>query len=206
MSDQQIQELEKQLLPKVRIFVDNDALAFFDVKNPPSEPTYVADIKDRPMKIRYFKPYNFLVEFDKTHYFRVGEIENSVGTISITTSCIVFAAFTTDDNGKVKSSGVYHAVRKVPFEGYKERLYKLIDTVRLEPDDIVTFKAAGSDDDEEYCQRIRKYLTEISSEKGVKIKPEYLIIGGSWDRITEFYPKTGQLVTYFSNSEQKTII
>ena len=205
MREPKIQGLEKKLLPKVKIYVGNDSFAFFNVNNPPVEPTDVVEIIGTPMKILNSKQYNFLIDFDETHYFRVGEIKNSVETISVTDPCIVFAAFTTDNNERIKCSGVYHAASMPPYDGFRKRLFKLIDVVRSRTNDKVILKGAGSDADEEYCQRIRNYLTESLDRKDVILKSEYFILGGNWDRKTEFHPQNGQLVTYFSR-EQKTII
>lgn len=202
----QMQELEKQLLSMPRIFVDNDAIAFFDVNNFDEELISVAEIKDEPAEKLYGQQYNHLVNEDKIHYFRTDGYEGPFGTVSVTTSCIVFCSYITDENGRIKSSGVYHAESMPPSEEFQKRLYKLIDTVKLELDGTVTVKVAGSDRDERGLQKIREDLTKILAAKDVKIEPEHLLFGGGSYRITEFYPRNGQLISYFSNSEQKTIL
>jgi chemotaxis receptor (MCP) glutamine deamidase CheD len=40
----------------------------------------------------------------------------------------------------------------------------------------------------------------------LKIDLENVSLGGKRGRITEFYPKTGRMLTYFADSPQKTII
>lgn len=232
----QIQELEEQLLSMPRIFVDNDALVFFDVNNHGNkEPISVAEIKGKPTKKLYGQEYNYLVDEKEICYFRTDGYEDHFETVSVTNPCIVFCAYATDENGRIKSSGVYHAasmpffdvIREFliarsgvyhaasmpPSEEFQKRLYKLIDTVKSGSDGRITVKAAGSDAAENYLQEIRDDLTELLAARDIKIEPEHLLLGGGlvnrlteFHRITEFHPQTGQLITYLSNSNQKTVL
>lgn len=199
-----MQELEKQLLSTVRIFVDNDALAFFDVNNPPNKPTDVAKIIHNPTEVFRNQQYNFLVE--EINYFSIGEYKDSLCTVSVTGPCIVFCAYT-NENGRIKSSGVYHAESMPPQQTFQERLYKLIDTVRSNPNEQVTVKATGSDAIEKELQKLRDDIINLLAAKDVKIKPEHILLGGKDCRVTEFHPLSGQLITCFEYRElYKTII
>ena len=91
-------------------------------------------------------------------------------------------------------------------EFFQNKLYKLINTVRLEPHERITVKASGSNEDGKDLQKLREDITKILAVKDVKIELEHLLLGGDAYRITEFYPQSGQLTTYFSNSKQKTIL
>lgn len=198
MINSQIQELEKQLLPPIRIFVDNDALAFFDIIKSKS-PIDVEKIKQEPIKNLHGQPYVFLVEEAKTNYFRIGGHKSPLYTVSVTTPCIIFCAYTTE-NGRIKSSGVYHWNAS----SLEDKLHELIDTITSTHDEQVTVKAAGREKDD---QCYRNKITEILVEKNVKIEPSYLLLGGGKYRVTKFYPQSGQLITYLEYKPQhKTII
>lgn len=192
--------------PMPMIFVDNDALAFFDVNKSTNGTTDVAELNDKSIKEFYGQLYNFLVHPKQDHYFRTDNYKGPLRTISVTSPCIVFCAFITDGNGGIKRSGVYHADTMPPKDFFQNRLYELIETVRLEPHERVTVKAAGSDGSKKHLQEIREDITKILAAKDIEIELEHLLLGGGSYRRTEFYPRTGQLVTYFSNSQQKTIL
>lgn len=203
-----LEERLHQLPQYPRIFVGNNGIAFFDVNNPPVEPTDVVKIKDLPAEIMYSEEhycqiYNFYVKERETHYFTTNNYKGNLETVSVTAPCIVFCAYTIDKNGGVKSSGVYHAHSMPPKKFFKDRLYKLIDTVRSTHNEDIIMKGAGRSESED-LKKIKKDLEKILAEKGVKIKPEDLLLGGSKYRITEFHPKRGKLVTYFTDKERRT--
>lgn len=201
---------EKSLLPVPRIFVGNDAIAFFDVNNPDKKPISIAEVKGKPTKELHGQQYNHLVQKDETHYFRTDDYGDHLQTVSVASTCVVICAYTTGETGRVKSSGVYHSIMSSSLE---DRLYKLIDSVRPEPTESVIVKAAGGsplkvvingiDCSKKYTQR--DSLPYLLAKRGVTIKPEHILLGG-FMRIVEFYPRSGQLITYFANSEQKNVL
>jgi hypothetical protein len=217
MTGIQQQELTEELLQKVRIFVDNDALAFFDINHHSllkklgiDKPTDVAEIENKPFEFIFYEdPYtqkvNFSVKENKIHYFRVGNYLNPFCTVSVTGPCILFCGYTTEKDGGVKSSGIYHALSMPPEEAFQKRYFKLIDTVRSNPNERVIVKAAGRNYSEEDCEKIREDLIELSTVKDVEIKPEHILLGGPV-RINEFYPQKGQLVTCFYDGKEKTTL
>jgi len=203
MTGLQQQELTGELLPKIRIFVDNDALVFFDVPNPPSKSTDIAKIENEPIKENWDQKHNFLVCEKETHYFRTGQYNALFCTVSVTGSCIVFCGYTTHGDGMIKPSGVYHAESLPPTKTFQKRLYKLIDTVQPVPNGQITLKAVGNDYKGEDLRKLRRDLAKILTAKNVKIQPKHLILGGKSWRVTEFYPQNSQVVTYFDDGKQK---
>ncbi len=208
----QQQELTEELLEKVRIFVDSDALAFFDVPRKPFfrratdvaklENNYFHTVLDR---WSYAQKVNFSVEKYKVHYFTIGDYASPFCTVSVTGPCIVYCAYTTGEDGGIKSSGVYHAFVTPSEEAFQKNYFKLIDTVRSRPGEIITVKVAGREYSREYCEETKNKLIKLLAVKDVKIKLENISLGGPI-RIIEFYPQTGQLATRYYNEKQKTII
>ncbi len=193
------------------IFVDNDALAFFNVNDPPNESMYVAKSEHNPPRVLYDQPYDLLVGYDRVNYFITEHSELALGTVSVTSPCIVFGAFTTDGDGKIKSSGVYHAASMPPSKFFKNRMHTLIDTVRTEHGERVVVKAAGGNEEWSIdgsigLWRIRKDIKKILAEEGVERGSDYVLLGGRKMRITEFDTRTGELITYFNNSIRRTVL
>ncbi len=225
-----IQALKKELLPAVEIFVENDAFAFFDVKEPTLSPGQEADkwfgkgdsiekaemidvekIKYNPFDIHWKQPYNFLVDENCIRYFRRGNYEGRLWTVSVTTPCIVFCAYTNED-ARTKPSGVYHFCPPYPHDSsdYKRRLTNnlsnLVDTVRRTEGEEVIVKGIGGDCDKLSQQEIRDVILKTLNRKGLKAKPSHFMLGEGYDRITEFHPNINRLVTYFDNSEDRTVL
>ena len=196
----------KKECPFPVIFVGNDALAFFDANESPNRKTNVVELKHKSINKICGQPYNFFVYQKQESCFTISDYQGPLKTVSFTSPCTVFCAFVKDENGKIKHSGVYHAESMPPNAFFYSRLYKLIDTVRLEPDEKVTVKASGSNKDGKDLQKLKEDITKILAVKDVKIELENLLLGGNSYRITEFYPQNGQLITYFSNSKQKIIL
>ncbi len=202
-----VQQLETEIIQRVTIFVDNDAFAFFNALNTPKSPTPVKVIDEEPLQKLFGQLYNFML-LRETHYFRTGGYNGEVRTVSVTTPCIVICAFTKYQDGRIRSSGVYHANTFSPTSLFQNRLYKLVNTVRVEPNQAVTIKAAGGHGNGKRLQELRNDIRHFMSQKSVEVYEKNVLLGGNSSyRVTKFYPQTGELVTYYlGNSKQKTIL
>jgi hypothetical protein len=230
MKSEAMQTLKKELSSAVGIFVETDAFAFFDVNGPTISPEQevgkwfdedgnienneivdIEKIKDNPIEHLYNQPYNFLVDENCIRYFRRGDYKGRLWTVSVTTPCIVFCAYTAR-NIRNKPSGVYHFYPPYPPDNllFKSRLRKnlsnLIDTVRQTEREEVIVKAVGGDYDELSPQEIRDAIVKTLKTKNLKAEPSYFLLEEGHHRITEFHPNIDKLITYFENSEDKTIL
>jgi len=198
----------------VRIFVENDAVALFDTRITASGlsglttkilgPTDVAKAAKNPVYYLHEQPYNFLVRECKVRHFRTREYSEPLCTVSVTSPCIVFCAYTTEDSG-VKSSGVYHAYSMPPTISFQERLYTLIDAVRPKPGEDIIVKAIGSDKSEKDLKNLRSNIERVLAGRKIETNSSHFLLGGPC-RVTEFYPLSGELVTRLEGSEQKAVI
>jgi hypothetical protein len=197
-----------------RIHVDNSGIAFFDVNRTAKHVVDVSGITGGTvLDACEGELYNFLVPEDSTRYFRIGDYGGQLSTVSFTRPCVVFAAFTSNDDGGIGSSGVYHAelggyaYKNFQSEFFYRRLSKLISTIRTGKDEVVV-KAAGfcetGDDLKTTANAFEAYFASLD----VGIERRNFLLGGSGNRlrITEFHPKTGKLVTYLHNSEKRTVL
>lgn len=198
-----MQELEMQILSGVRIFVGNDDTAFFDVNKPTYKPTNVDHIQILPACVQFLQPYNFSVK--NIGYFNIGTYKGPLRTVSVTGYCVVFCGYTTSPDGRIRSSGVYHAWGMPPERDIEDRLYSLIDTVRTNPDEQVTVKAVGRNSEGPYLKKLRERIIESLTVKKVKIQPHHILLGGKECRMTEFYPLSGQMVTCFLDINEAPI-
>jgi len=208
----EILEFEKLGLPSLkipRIFIANDAIAFFDVYNPKTKPIDVSTIVKRSTKVHDEQQYNYMVaslfEGINVEYFDTHNYEEEIRTVSVTTPCIIFCAYTNNGDGTVRSSGVFHSLGNL---NLREGLDKLINGVKSNSNEKIIIKAAGGDTEHRNTKdldEIRDYLRMLQKNDGVFTDPAYLLFEkGSW-RVTEFNPRSGQLITYL-NKEDKTIL
>jgi len=197
---------EKQLFSIPRIYVDNNALAFFDVENPSERITNIQEIKGNPVKSNWNQDYNFSVLKEQTHYFRTKRQSGSLSTVSVTGPCIVFCAFTMGKTGRPKSSGIYHAYSLPPSERFESRLKRLIDEVRKRPYEKVIVKAAGGNGYTKETQETERDISILLDERDAVMDPKYFLLGHGRIRVTEFYPMTGQLITWPDRKSDKKIV
>jgi hypothetical protein len=214
------QEMEKELFPPVSIFVNNDGFAFFDVNK--CLPTHqkldkmiefegdtivdneivdIETIKDSPISYTYSQPHNFSVCNCHVRYFRIGKFKGDLSTVSVTGSCIMFCAYTTE-NGSIKSSGVYHHVPFIPYfkDKLRNKLSRLIDTVRTAKEEVFV-KAIGGNENKEVSENVIRFIEEVLRYKEVSSESSNFLIGGRCPvmRITKYYPLSGNLVSYIAN-------
>ena len=201
---------EDDLLVIPRIFVDNDAIVFFDVPNPDGEPTSIEDVLDRPERFSCSEIHNYIVDYKKPDYFSTNGYEGDIETVSVTDPCIVFCAFTTY-NGQIRYSGVFHAASIPPgSKFFEQRAELLVNTIRQNSEDIVIVKGVGregSTKSNRDIRRVRKSVTKIFANLGVEIAyGDNLRLGGGEWRITRFRPRTGELVTHFIDGMDKIVL
>lgn len=200
-----IRKLEIALTSIPIIFVGNDSLALFDAPNSDKQ-IEIRGIKDNPLQMYFGQPCRFIVDDDEVRYFRIGHYRGPLWTVSVTGGCVVFCAYTTDENGDIKSSGVYHAMNDPPSNSFRNKLNHLVDNVRGESGGPVTVKAAGNNyghkeagfrwprDAEEYFREYREMVGEVLADSGVVVKPSQFVLGGARRyRITSFHPLSGAL-------------
>lgn len=190
-----------------RIFVENDAIAFFDVEKPKSRVIDVSDISKISKGELHSQLYNFLIGKKEASYFETHNHKEDVRTVSVTTPCIVFCAYINNGDGTLKSSGVFHSDKRAYLT---DGLDKLIDGVRSNSDVPVILKAVGGDcttkyRGEEGMKEIRDYLRALRNEKNIFMDPSYMLFTEGYCRITEFDPKTGQVITYLKG-ERKAVL
>lgn len=225
-------DFESELDSTIQIYVRDNATAFFDILDTSLNGIDISEIKDRSVDDFFSTPHNFLVDENEIYAFRIGNYNGSVRTVSFTCPCIVFCAITMDTNGKIKSSGMYHAASMPPERAFEDNINKLIDIIRSTNTEQVILKAAGGNREEAHFDDIRDYLTQLSSKKNVRINPEYFSLGRNgfpadalklsrvenalsritpyairyYSRETQFYPQSGNLVTYFRDGNRQMII
>jgi hypothetical protein len=204
LKEKDFERIEENLDSTPIIFVENNALAFFDVKKPRKGPLNVQKIKEINMKTLYKQPYRFSAFSED--YFTTSSYIGPLWTVSVTTPCIVFSAHTIDNRGEVKSSGVYHAEDLPPGVPFQKKFFKLVDTVKSNPNEDVIIKAAGSNFKKRNLEDLKYGLEQVLKMKDLEIKPEHQVLGDISYRVTEFHPLSGQMITYHDNSGEKTIL
>ena len=188
--------------PPTTIFVGNDALAFFNVRDADVAHIITSDFKPEDAGKLDGQDYNFFVEHDTSQYFKPRGHSDDLKTVSVTGPCIVFAAYTRKKFGIFEwahSSGIYHALSLPPEEAFYERLDTLIDTIQSSSNQQVFIKAAGNNS-EEKIETIRSNITNHLSGRGIPIDPEHLLLGQGHYRVTHFYPFSQKLVTQVSHA------
>ena len=173
----------------------------------------------------YKELFNDGVRPGEDRYFRIGNYRGPLSTISVTSGCIVVVAFTQNQDGSVKSSGVYHASHGIWETYFSNKMLRLSESIQPYNDEKVIVKTVGwtdegmlpgqlsSTDEEKLSEllsdaraRVGKNLKYNLERVGLSIDDKNLIIGGRPYRHTEFHPLRGQLVTYFLDSNERTVI
>ena len=175
-----------------RIFVDNDALAFFNVYVKGKEVLDLSKLLGEE-KEKYGEYYNFMVEKNSACYFNTTNHNGNIRTVSVATSCIVFGAYTINKKGEIQHSGVYHALSIPHEERFKHKLYQLIDAIRQDKYTSVRIKAAGSDKEGIDIKEIIDELNRLMKDKNLELDIDNSVLGGGYHRVIEFDPLSGQL-------------
>jgi hypothetical protein len=172
-------------------------MTIFDARNPPENSVFVPTA-EKVTASMFSQRYDHLVTPGKTAYFVVGDGRN-VSTVSVTSDCIIFCAYVLGKNEKITASGVYHWFNHPA--GLEEKLKELIGILRPSGDDIVVKIAGSYLGSNKQNERMKKEFADILLKQNVSSKNENFIFGGPDMRVTEFYPRTGNLVTYFDRHE-----
>lgn len=118
-----------------RIFVDNDGTAFFDAKQKPSdEEMDISKIIGNKVLQDEGELFNEYVPMNHIRHYKIGNYSGELSTVSVTGPCIVFAAFTAENNDGIRRSGVYHAQSSCGSSDFLYYMYMLMRTVKGETD------------------------------------------------------------------------
>lgn len=202
MGDEEISELEKKAATPI-ILIENNGIAFFDVATPVN-PLNAEDAKDYPFWRSYYGvEWNCQVYNCEEGYFSVGNYSGVLKTRCVVTPCLVISAFVSR-NGKITSSGVYHAESAPNSETFRKKAHMLIDTVRLNPDEDIIVKVTGatSYSSPKYLNKEKKEqdIRTVFAGEGVEISDENLRLG--FGSLIEFYPQYGVIVAMSSSSRK----
>ena len=202
-----------------RIFVENDALVFFNVPSPwgrPGDKYTLVDILREPEKFSKLKngtgyainlKADFSVQENSTSFFNTENYHGRIETASCITPCIVFCAFTRNQDKSIKSVGVYHASR--PFSMYLEKepfeerikeikcdFFSLIHNVKEHPSEnkerVTVIGNGFADNDTKETKVIFDYVNELMRKKGLVMVKKNFVLGGD-GRNVGYEIKDGEL-------------
>ncbi|HJX05968.1 MAG TPA: hypothetical protein VJ461_04600 [Candidatus Nanoarchaeia archaeon] len=187
---------DKTPLAKPVIYLDVDSMAFFDVPYKTYSKAKTIKIselmKKEPVHMHWpiKQKVSMYLPPESVYYFST-KPEDDVKTTTILGQCIVFGAYTTYPNGIIKSSGVYHAKTLPPDKKFEKSIKFFIDTLRSNPNQMIFLRGKGhygfGGNDE-----LVKNLETVLRKNNLIIKNNYLDLGETVGRISNFYPATGK--------------
>ena len=180
----------------VKIFVDNDAMVFFNTGH--ENRVAIDSIDTRKCRRLYGEEYNVRVK--GAEYYEVGKRRAPIVTTCVVDPCTVFLAYALDNRGRITRAGVFH--RTSP--AFHEPLKRLIEGVSK--GDTVYVKVAGftlapDRNPKKEEAAIRKELSRF----GDKVKIMGIELGGPKYQTVETIPMRGIIRTFWRQEKEPRI-
>jgi hypothetical protein len=183
---------DKTPLSKPVIYLDVDSMAFFNAAAPKAKPVKTSELrKKEPIDMHWpiMQRVSMYLPPESVYYFSTNP-KDDVKTTTVIGECIVFGAYTTYPDGRIKSSGVYHAKTLPPDQKFKKRMNFFIDTLRPYPNQTFFIKGSGH-----YGYGSQELLVEdlesVLKKKNLRIEDYFMDVGELVGKVNTFYPATG---------------